>query len=228
MRKLPPLSPEVEALLSPQRRILPLAPSIEARALARAKAAAEWHEPVPFRAPGRPWLAAAAAGAVVALGAAAYAAHVWRGWPASTPPARVSQIGVPRAIERLPPAPVSTEGETEASATIAPPAPPRSRHAAGKVSTTTIRPTNAELLLLRLAREDLTRGDYAGALTVVAEHARRFRNGGLVEEREALRVKSLAGLGRRDDARRAATDFHARFPHSVLLSTFERITEPDR
>jgi hypothetical protein len=226
MKKLPPLSPEVEALLAPHRRVSPLAPSVEARALARATAAMEWAEPAPFRPLGRPWLAAAAAGAVVALCAAAYAAHVWRGWPASTTPARVARIAVSHATERRPPAAVATEGETEASATIAP-APPRSRHAAVKV-TTTIRPTNAELQLLRLAREDLTRSDYAGALAVVAEHARRFRNGGLVEEREALRVKSLAGLGRRDDARRAATDFHAQFPHSVLLSTFERMTEPDR
>jgi len=228
MKKLPPLPPEVEALLAPHRRVLPLAASVEARALARATAAMEWAEPAPFRALARPWLAAAAAGAVVALGAAAYAAHVWRGWPVSTTPARVAPIAMPRVPKLRPPATVAIVRETEAPATIVPSAPAPSRHAASKGSTTTIRPTNAELLLLRLAREDLTRGDYAGALSAVAEHARRFRNGGLVEEREALRVKSLAGLGRRDDARRAATDFHARFPHSVLLSTFERMTEPDR
>jgi hypothetical protein len=107
--------------------------------------------------------------------------------------------------------------------------PPRSRHRiASKASVTTVRPTNAELQLLRRARQDLTRGDFAGALAAIGEHARRFRNGSLVEEREALRVKSLAGLGRVDDARRAAASFHARFPHSVLLSTFERMTEADR
>ena len=50
----------------------------------------------------------------------------------------------------------------------------------------------------------------------------------LVEEREALRVKSLAGLGRHEDAQRAAAEFHARFPHSVFLSTFERMKETDR
>jgi len=56
---------------------------------------------------------------------------------------------------------------------------------------------------------------------------RRFRKGGLVEEREALRVKSLAGLGRHEEARRAAAEFHARFPDSVFLSTFERMKEAD-
>ena len=228
MKEPPPLSPEVEALLAPHRRILPLAPSVEARALARAAAAAESPEPMPLRTMGRTWWAAAAAGAVVALSAGAYAAHAWRGWPASTKPAGVAQIAAPRATAPSPPPPVATERETEAPATIGPRGPLPSRHAAGRVSTTTIRPTNAELQLLRLARERLTRGDSAGALQAVAEHARRFRKGSLVEEREALRVKSLAGLGRQGDARRAAAEFHARFPHSVLLSTFERMTEPDR
>jgi hypothetical protein len=32
-----------------------------------------------------------------------------------------------------------------------------------------------------------------------------------------LRVKALAGLGRTDEARRAARAFRARFPRSVLL-----------
>jgi hypothetical protein len=91
-----------------------------------------------------------------------------------------------------------------------------------------VRPTNAELELLRAARQDVTRGDFAGALAIIGEHVRRFRNGSLVEEREALRVKSLAGLGRHDEAQRAAARFHARFPHSVFLPTFERMKEADR
>ena len=98
----------------------------------------------------------------------------------------------------------------------------------GKTSAATLPPTNAELQLLRAARQDVTRGDFAGALAVIAEHVRRFRNGSLVEEREALRVKSLAGLGRHEDAQRAAAEFHARFPHSVFLPTFERMKEADR
>jgi hypothetical protein len=102
------------------------------------------------------------------------------------------------------------------------------RRVLGKTNTATARPTDAELQLLRTARQDLTRGDFARALAAIDEHVRRFRNGSLVEEREALRVKSLAGLGRREDAQRAATRFHARFPHSVLLSTFERMTESHR
>jgi len=52
---------------------------------------------------------------------------------------------------------------------------------------------------------------------LIAEHARRFPNGRLAEEREALRVRSLADSGRMADARRAVAAFGARFPRSVLL-----------
>jgi hypothetical protein len=66
------------------------------------------------------------------------------------------------------------------------------------------------------ARAAVARGDYAAALTPIAEHARRFRDGRLAEEREALRVKTLVGLGRTEEAQRAASAFQARFPRSVL------------
>jgi hypothetical protein len=75
----------------------------------------------------------------------------------------------------------------------------------------------AELRLLRQARGAVARGDFAAALLPIAEHAHRFRDGRLAEEREALRVKALAGLGRTEEARRAAAAFAARFPRSVLL-----------
>ena len=51
----------------------------------------------------------------------------------------------------------------------------------------------------------------------VAEHGRRFPNGRLAEEREALRVRSLAHAGRGDEARRALASFGKRFPHSAFL-----------
>jgi hypothetical protein len=224
----PPLSPELEALLAPHRALVPLAPAIEARAVARAAAAAA-ESPVQGagRVSSRPrWVFAAAAGAVLALGAAAYAARAWIGVPSSGAPARVAPIASPRAREPSP-AVVSVTPEVEPPPTIAPRVPPHARRASGKTYAAPV-PTNAELQLLRTARQDVTRGDFARALTVIEEHVRRFRNGGLVEEREALRVKSLAGLRRHEEARRAAVAFHARFPHSVFLSTFERMKDPER
>jgi hypothetical protein len=219
--KTPPLrSPELEALLAPHRAVLPLAPSVEARALARAAAAMAAPEPAVVRSVGRPlWAFAVAAGVVLVLGAGAYAARAWIVAPSSTPADSAPPRREPGRRAVIPAA-----REAEAAAAIAPEAPPR-RRVLTKAIAAPQRPTNEELQLLLSARQDVTRGDFAGALAVIGEHARRFRNGILVEEREALRVKSLAGLGRHEEAQRAAAQFHARFPHSVFLSTFERMKE---
>jgi hypothetical protein len=229
MKTPPPLSPELEAWLAPHRTVLPLAPSVEARAVARAVASRA--EPLPQGlgpAFGRPrWVFAAAASAVLALGAAAYGARAWIVGPSPRTPAALALIAAPRVREPHPLAAEVAAPAMDVPAPIAAPTAPHVRRVAAKAGAAT-RPTNAELELLRAAREDVTRADFGGALAVIAEHARRFRNGALVEEREALRVKSLAGLGRQDEAQRAAAAFHARFPHSVFLSTFERMKEADR
>jgi hypothetical protein len=78
-------------------------------------------------------------------------------------------------------------------------------------------PFTAELDLLQRAHGAYTRRDFSAALKLVAEHARRFPNGPLAEQREALRVRSLLGAGRTDEAHRAAAAFKVRFPRSVLL-----------
>jgi len=235
MKTPEPLSPELDALLAPHRRVLPLAPSVEARALARAARAGARAEEAPQPGAGfalaRPWwVFAAAAGAVVALGAAAYAAHAWRSTAASPVAVRA-----PVAVPSLTPPRLSPHGAvgvmaeaTAPAANATPESSPPRRRIVRKASAPTLRPTNEELQLLRSARQHVTRGDFAGALSAVAEHDRRFRHGSLVEEREALRVKSLAGLGRQEDAQRAASEFHARFPRSVLLPTFERMREAER
>ena len=75
----------------------------------------------------------------------------------------------------------------------------------------------AELYLLQRAQSDYASQDFPDALVLVAEHARQFPKGRLAEEREALRVRSLAGAGRGDQARRALTAFARRFPRSALL-----------
>jgi len=220
MKPLPPLSPEVQALFEAYRAVLPLPRSQQNRVLARAAAT----PPDPPRgrvAQPRSWVLAAAAGAVFALGAAAYAGHGWltsRAPSAQAPhgPAAASQPEHSRA-------PVMTVRvhERGVAPTVTAPREGRSRSWLANSA-----PTGAELTLLLRANQAMNRDDFAGALAAVAEHARRFRNGRLVEEREALRVQSLAGLGLQEEARRAAAQFHARFPRSVLLSTVTRIAEP--
>ena len=51
--------------------------------------------------------------------------------------------------------------------------------------------------------------------------------GRLTEEREALRVRVLAGLGRDDDARHVAADFESNFPHSPLLRTVSQMPDSE-
>ncbi len=75
----------------------------------------------------------------------------------------------------------------------------------------------AELGLLQRAQAAYADHNFATTLLVVSEHARRFPNGRLTEEREALRVKALLGAGRESEARKAASTFASRFPRSALL-----------
>jgi TolA-binding protein len=77
---------------------------------------------------------------------------------------------------------------------------------------------------LQSARAAVAASDFVTAREALLEHARRFPAGQLAEEREALRVKTLLGLGRAQDARRAARAFEARFPDSVLGPAVTRLT----
>jgi hypothetical protein len=78
-----------------------------------------------------------------------------------------------------------------------------------------------ELGLLQPAYHAVARHDFTSALAAIASHQRRFASGQLAEEREALRVKALLGLGRRAEAKQAAFAFGKRFPRSVLLQRIE-------
>jgi hypothetical protein len=229
MKRPPPLSPDLEALLAPHRAVLRVPPSVEARAIMRATAVAESPDRDAGRLPGRPlWVFAAAAGAVLVVGAGAYAARTWLEGPAYRAPL---EPVISASVDRPEPRPQIALRAPRPIAALAPRAaePSRPRRLVSKANNAvSARPTNAELALLGAGREDVMRGDFVGALAVITEHARRFRNGALVEEREALRVKSLAGLGRHEEARRAAAAFNARFPHSVFLQSFERLKESDR
>lgn len=209
----PPLSPEASALLDQEREIPALPAPVRARALARSRAAvvAGVRLPVTSGAPPRMRWAAAVAFACVAsaaLGAAAYGLRA-RFWD---PP-----IAHPTTT---PTAAAATPARTTPAVSAAPaPTPARSVDRPLSPADT----AREELRLLRQARAAVSRADYADALPPIAEHARRFRDGRLAEEREALRVKSLAGLGRTEEAHRAAAGFEARFPRSVLLPAVRRM-----
>ncbi len=221
MRSPGTLSAKVRELLDEEVAIPALPAAERSRAVARARAAIEADFVAPAAPTGRAsaavpprWAAsmALALAASVVVGAVAYGVAHWtsekvpvKAHPAVVVASPTSSIpaAIPTPIDEPPP-PLRFHGL------------PLRLSPAGAI--------RAELLLLRPARAAVAREDFAAALHPIAEHTRRFKKGRLAEEREALRVKALIGLGRTDEARRAAARFRAHFPHSVLLPAVGQIS----
>ena len=210
------LPPEMQALLDRERKMTVLPAAARARLLSRARAALAAGvatRPIPSRAPSAfRWAAAAglACVAAVAAGAAVYSVGV-----RARPVAPSGAAALP--AESLAPH-WSAGDDVIANLLPLPAVNPRPAR-------TSAAPLRAELLLLQQARVAVAREDFLLALQLVAEHARRFKTGRLAEEREALRVKALVGVGRRGAARRAAADFEANFPRSPLLPTVSELLD---
>jgi hypothetical protein len=214
-------SPETALLLAHERDIAPAPDDLRVRALTRAKRTA--HQPAAWYA-SRPRshrrsLLFASLG--VAFGSVAYAA-----WHDPNDAALVTADGVawplaktvqmdlrPHfAYEGPPPA-----LETSATAEPRPTAPGPVRSIPGsQVSKSSAAADSAELALLQRARAALAVGNDDAALDAISEHQKLFPSSPLREEREALRIRALEGLGRDDEARRAGEKFRERYPKSVL------------
>ena len=76
--------------------------------------------------------------------------------------------------------------------------------------------------MLQPARQALLRGEGAAALSTLQAHRARFPSGELAEERDALMIEALIGVGRGLDARGLAARFLARYPGSLLRTTVEQ------
>jgi hypothetical protein len=107
------------------------------------------------------------------------------------------------------PAPFATEPEPE-------PEPSKSRVRPSLPRATPTDALAAELALLRAAKRALEAGNPEPALASVREHARRFANGELAEERWATHVRALCALGRTQEAARVASQFAAARPASMV------------
>jgi hypothetical protein len=79
-----------------------------------------------------------------------------------------------------------------------------------------------ELRLLGAAQRALP-GDPTHALALVREHARRFPDGLLSEEREAVAVSALWAVGQRDEARRRAERFTDEHPNSTYAGRMRQL-----
>jgi hypothetical protein len=208
------LDAELWALLATEREIPIVPPAVRERMLARAREALSKRTARPLvdartSQRGR-WSAAAVAVLVVvaAGGAAAYDRY-------ARPQVASSVVLVAPSM----PAPPNHPGTTEKHLSEL----PIDKSLPGDPSRAAGEGAAEELRLLERVRVAIGRENYAAALSLIFEHEHRFKNGQLVEEREALRVSALSGLGRREDARRAAATFEARFPLSPLLSTVSQM-----
>jgi hypothetical protein len=167
--------------------------------------------------------AAAATSTMIAIGAAAYAYPSWRAGvqrrPAAAERPTTSPIsggpGPGEPLVRAEPAPRSPVASSAIEAVI--------RRPAASPSTAPHDDASAEVRLLERARQALARTEFSSALTALAHHERRYPAGRLAEEREALKVIALAGLGRRDEAQRVAGEFRKHFPRSVLLPRIDEM-----
>jgi len=208
---------DLEVVMERGRHVQPAPDVARARLLARARivvAAAEANPPLaamvviqPATHRQRIAVAAAVTLALATAGAAAALHARALGFP-----------GVDPTVRRNPEAPpVPASAPQPPMEKPAPTSGPAARAARLHRAVCTQESYAAELRLLQRAQSEYTSQDFPDALVLVAEHARRFPNGRMAEEREALRVRSLAGAGRGDEARRALATFAEHFPHSALL-----------
>jgi len=215
------MEPELEALLNSRRVERRAPPEVRARVIARARAIVAAGGQIPPTAslvlapppsaipPSRNRLgrigvpASFAAAALVAIAAVA----ALRSRPAAVPQAAPS---VPPTVTLAPRVEEPSTPPLVAPPLVAPPKAPLSARPHAELDTT-------ELELLARAQSAYTHRDFGRAIALLGESSRRYPRGHLAEEREALRIRSLFGTGRTDEAQRAAAAFAQRFPRSVLL-----------
>jgi hypothetical protein len=228
MRQPTRQAPDLSRLLE-HARLIPVVPKpVRARLLARARATATAEVPherelnerelivePSRRIPVVAWLAAAAL-IVSAAGAVMVARS---GAKDERPAAPLPSVHV---VSLLPAAPAPAV--MLPAAAVSAPVPEQALRRPVPGSVTVQESYATELRLLRRAQSAFAQRDFTKALTVIAEHTRNFPSGRLSEEREALRIQSLAGSGRADEARHATSAFAKRFPRSVLLPRLQQLT----
>ena len=79
-----------------------------------------------------------------------------------------------------------------------------------------------ELEAVERARLAVATGDPRRALRELAESDHVGSSGTFTEEREALRIVALCGVGRESDGLRALVAFRTAFPHSMQIARIER------
>jgi hypothetical protein len=168
------------------------------------------------------WIAAGTAGVALVWYAASGAQRAREVPPA--PVAAPVQLVEPRAAPAAAEAPVAAPSIDPAEDSVQTPEP-----APGKVQarhqTRSSAPNTRESALLRSAQSALA-SDPARALVLTDQHRRSFPRGALSEEREAIAIQALRGLGREPEARARAARFETKYPNSVHRSRVQATPAP--
>jgi outer membrane protein assembly factor BamD (BamD/ComL family) len=75
----------------------------------------------------------------------------------------------------------------------------------------------AEVKLVQRAQDALRSSRPAEALALCNDHTKRFPNGMVTQECEVIAIEALVKTGRKDEARKRADRFKARFPGSAAI-----------
>jgi hypothetical protein len=225
--RLDPKEAEMESLFAIERELVPEPEQVRHRAIQRARASLPRLLPVQLSSraprPRRTRIGHVAAAAVLLSGLCALAFETGyrmknrtSAVPAPAPAATPSVV-----VVSAPAPPSANAPSVDLEPPLAEPRPAKAKPAAAARSATDA--YAMELRVLQPAQQAVARPDFASALGAIAEHQRRFPSGKLAEEREALRVKALLGLGRTAEAQRAGVAFRQRFPNSALRGRIDKM-----
>jgi hypothetical protein len=228
--ELLPLSAQARELVAKERARGPEDAAMKLRALERAREALQQDRPsgVALRASRSAWPAAArraprtllliaAAVAVAGLSAAGAGLYGWQSSRATVRPVELSSVVAPRP-PTLTPVPRQTPSVVSAAPSPTPPERPKSATPVEGPTASSIQTYALEAGLLEPARRGIGSGNYGTAMSAIARHQREYPRGQLAQEREALRVRALWGMGQKPAAESAAAAFRKRYPRSGLLS----------
>lgn len=157
------------------------------------------------------WLGGAAVGVAVAVVA------FQLGRAAQSPDVAVPPPPAPTLVVAPPAPPPSVEPPPAAPAQVAAPVAPKPPPRAPVKPVAALAPDvgPSELELLQQAMTALQAKDFSGGRALIDQHARRFPDSDLAQEREVLRIEASVGLGAHEEARRLAEAFNRQWPTST-------------
>jgi len=234
---------ELEPYFAAERELVRAPDELRDRVMSRAWASLQSNSQLPsIQGSSRPrrvklGITAAAAVMLSAMCALAFFAgyHAKSGNPVTptkgltvAPPLTVQQLPAPSIVVAIVPVAPTPVHSASAEPTPAVTHPDKGNPVGTAKAAIDIETYTKELQVLQPARQAVTRGDFTTALSAIGEHQSQFPSGKLAEEREALRIKALLGLGRIGEAQRSGATFRARFPHSALLKRIDEMLGKQR